>query len=78
MTVKHEIREERSDIYSFWEIKKQLNGSSDAIIEVDEKIEETTILELEKRIIDLQKEIKEYTAKIILENSKIDLINLLK
>ena len=75
MTVKHEIREERKDVFSFWEMKTQLNETQDAIIEVETKIEEATILELEKRIEDAQQQITDLTAKIALENSKIDLIN---
>lgn len=77
MKVVQEIREERNDIYSFWEMKTQLNKTQDAIIEVEEKIEECTVLELEKRIVDLEQSIIDTNEKIALENSKIDLINLI-
>jgi len=75
MIVKHEIREERTDVYSFWDLKKQLNESQDAIEEIEEKIEEATILELEKRISDFETQIVEITAKIEIEHGKIKLIN---
>jgi hypothetical protein len=77
MIAKKEFREEREDVYSFWEMKTQLNEMQDAIIEVETKIEECTILELEKRISDTQQRILDLTTKVELEQSKIELINLL-
>jgi len=77
MVVKNELREERNDVFSFWEMKNQLNETQDAIIEVETKIEECTILELEKRISEAQQQILDLTAKIELEQSKIELINAL-
>ena len=77
MRVVKEIREERNDIYSFWVTKKQLNETQDEVIEVDEKLDESTVLELEKRIEDLELEAIEVANKIVLENSKIELINAL-
>ena len=75
MIAKKEFREERQDVYSFWEMKNQLNETQDAIIEVETKIEECTVLELEKRITEAEQQIIDLTAKIALENSKIALIN---
>ena len=75
MIVKAEIREERNDVFSFWEMKTQLNETQDSIIEVETKIEECTIIELEKRIADDEQQIIDLTAKITLDKSKIDLIN---
>jgi hypothetical protein len=77
MIAKKEFREEREDVFSFWEMKTQLNEMQDAIIEVETKIEECTILELEKRISDTQQQILDLTTKVELEQSKIELINLL-
>lgn len=77
MIAKAEIREERTDVFSFWEIKPQLNEAKNAIIEVEEKIEECTIIELERRIEESEKQITDLTAKIALENQKINLINAL-
>lgn len=75
MTVKNEIREERNDVFSFWEMKPQLNETQDAIIEVETKLEECTIVDLEKRIEEIEKQILELNAKIALDISKIALIN---
>ena len=74
MIAKVEIREEREDVYSFWEDKKSLNDNDEIVVE-EVKIEECTVLEIEKRIEEAQQQITDLTAKIALENSKIDLIN---
>jgi hypothetical protein len=74
MKVVQEIREERNDVYSFWESKKQLNETQDGIVEVEEKVDEATILELEKRIFDFELQITEITEKILLEKEKLNLI----
>jgi hypothetical protein len=77
MIAKKEFREEREDVFSFWEMKTQLNETQDAIIEVETKIEECTIVDLEKRIAESEKQILDLTTKVELEQSKIELINLL-
>ena len=74
MIAKVELREEREDVYSFWEDKKSLNDNDEIVVE-EVKIEECTVLEIEKRIEETQQQIIDLTAKIALENSKIDLIN---
>ena len=74
MIAKVEIREEREDVYSFWEDKKSLNDNDEIVVE-EVKIEECTVLEIEKRIEETQQQIIDLTAKIALENSKIILIN---
>ena len=70
ITVKKEIREEREDVYSFWEEKKVLNSNDEIIIE-EIKIEECTIVELERRVSELEK-------TILSEQNKINLINSIK
>ena len=70
ITVKKEIREEREDVYSFWEEKKVLNSNDEIIIE-EIKIEECTIVELERRVSELEK-------SILSEQNKINLINSIK
>tara|TARA_R110000851_G_scaffold236183_1_gene388798 strand:+ start:663 stop:890 length:228 start_codon:yes stop_codon:yes gene_type:complete len=72
MTVKNEIREERNDVFSFWESVPTIKNSK--IIKVETKIEETTVIELQKTIADSEQQILDLTAKIELENSKIELI----
>ena len=74
MIAKNELRDERTDVYSFWEDKKSLNDNDEIVVE-EVKIEECTVLEIEKRIEETQQQIIDLTAKIALENSKIDLIN---
>jgi hypothetical protein len=75
MTAQQEFREERNDIYSFWELKKQLNESKDGVIEVDTKICETTLIELLKKVEDYKNEIVKINENIEIENLKIQLIN---
>lgn len=74
MTVKKETREERDDVFSFWDIQKQLSDNKDTIVEVEVKIEECTLVELEKRISYFETNILEFTAKIEVEKSKLELI----
>ena len=73
MIVKQEIREERTDVYSFWEnIPTIENGK---IVQVETKVEETTIAELDKRIADFENQVIDIQNKIVIEKSKIELIN---
>jgi hypothetical protein len=74
MKVVQEIREERNDVYSFWENKKQLNETQDGIVEVEEKVDEATIVEIEKRVNDFELQISEITEKILLEKEKLNII----
>lgn len=76
MIVKHEIREERNDVFSFWENVPTIENGK--IVQVETKIEETTLVDLEKRIVDAEKQILEITEKIALDKSKIVLIKALK
>jgi coenzyme F420-reducing hydrogenase delta subunit len=76
MIVKKEFRQERDDVFSFWEIKKALN-ELDQIIEVEEKIDECTVIMLENKIADLEKQVDDLMEKITLEQDKIDMIKLL-
>ena len=75
MIVKNEIREEREDVFSFWENVATIENGK--IVQVETKIEECTVIELQKRIEESEKQILDLTAKIALENQKINLINLL-
>jgi hypothetical protein len=76
MIVKKEFRKERDDVFSFWEIKKTLN-ELDQVIEVEEKIDECTVIMLETKIADLEKQVDDLMEKITLEQDKIDMIKLL-
>jgi len=73
MTAKQEIRDERTDVYSFWENAPIIENG--AIVQVETKIEETTLIEIDKRIIDFENQIIDIQNKIAIENNKIELIN---
>lgn len=76
MEAKQENRVERKDVYSFWTNKKVLNDN-DEIELVEEKVDECTLIELEKRIADHEAAIADLQTKIIEERGKITLINAL-
>ena len=65
MKILKEIREERNDVYSFYEEKAIQTLSGEVL--VDEKIDETTELALNELKISL-------TAQLALVNEKLDLI----
>ena len=73
MKAKNELRDERTDVYSFWVDKKVLNAN-DEIEVVEEKVDECTLIELEKRIEAHQLAIADLEAKIIEERCKITLV----
>ena len=75
MVVKAEVREERTDVYSFWENVPTIESGK--IVQVETKIDECTLMELQKRIADAEQQIIDLTAKIALENNKINLISVL-
>jgi hypothetical protein len=73
MKAKNELRPERTDVYSFWVDKKVLN-TDDEIEVVEEKVDECTLIELEKRIETHNTAIADLNAKIADEQMKIALI----
>ena len=76
MKAKNELRDERTDVFSFWVDKKVLNAN-DEIEVIEEKVDECTLIELEKRIEAHQLAIADLEAKIIEERCKITLVNAL-
>jgi hypothetical protein len=74
MIVKKEFRQERDDVFSFWGNKKVLNDQ-DEIEFVKEKIDECTIIMLQGRISELDKQIALLTDKKQVEQTKIQMIN---
>ena len=76
MKAKNELRDERTDVFSFWVDKKVLN-SNDEIEVIEEKVDECTLIELEKRIETHNAAIADLNAKIAEEQMKISLINTL-
>ena len=73
MIAKKETREEREDVFSIWEDVPTIENGK--IVQVETKLEEITLLELEKRISDFEKQIIDIQEKIALEQSKVSLIN---
>jgi len=76
MKAKKEIREERIDVVSFW-VNKKVLGANDEIEVIEEKVDECTIMELNKRIEAHQLAIADLGAKISDEQNKIMLANAL-
>ena len=66
MKIKKEIRQERNDVFGFYE-EKEIIGVNGSVI-VDEKIDETTL-------IDLQSKHTELSTQLAVVNEKIRLIN---
>ena len=69
MKVKKEIREERNDVFGFYE-EKEIVGINGYII-VDEKIEETTLIDLQSKQSELQNQLEVVNEKIRLINETI-------
>ena len=76
MKAKNELRPERTDVFSFWIDKKVLNAN-DEIEVIEEKVDECTLIELDKRIETHQAAIADLNAKIAEEQMKIALIGAL-
>ena len=74
MIVKKEYRAERNDVYSFWETKKVLN-ELDQVEEIEQKIDECTVIMLEGRVAELDRQIADLTAKKQIEQTKIKMID---
>lgn len=69
MKVKKEIREERNDIFGFYE-EKEIIGINGSVI-VDEKIDEATLIELQSRQSELSNQLAVVNEKIRLINEEI-------
>lgn len=76
MIAKKEIREEREDIFSIWEAKKEIQtiDGVETIVTVETKIEEFTIADKEKSIADAEAEAIEKADKLLIEKAKLDLV----
>ena len=73
MIIIKEYREDRNDIYSFWENVNKIED--DSIVSVLDKLEESTYLLISERIQSMQNEIINIQSKIDIEMSKLELIN---
>jgi hypothetical protein len=75
MIAKKEFREEREDVFSFWNDVPTIEDG--VIVQVETKLEEVTVIELEKRITDFEQQILELQEKITVEQTKINIIKAL-
>ena len=69
MKVKKEIREERNDVFGFYE-EKEIIGVNGSVI-VDDKIDETTLIDLQSKQSELSNQLEIVTEKIRLINESI-------
>lgn len=69
MKIKKEIREERNDVFGFYE-EKEIVGVNGSVI-VDEKIDETTLIELQAKQSELSNQLAIVNEKIRLINEQI-------
>lgn len=69
MKIKKEIREERNDVFSFYEEKEIISVNGSVI--VDEKIDETTLIDLQVKKSELSNQLAIVTEKIRLINESI-------
>ena len=59
MIARKEIRDERTDVIGFYEITKTLNETQTEIIETETRIRETTLIQLEEEMANIDKSIED-------------------
>ena len=75
MTIRKEIRDERTDVIGFYNIVKKLNDTQDAIIEVEEQFKETTLQGLTDEIKSKQESITQLQEQIIAAQNELNTLN---
>ena len=85
MTIRKEIRDERTDVIGFYNIVKKLNDTQDGIIEVEEQFKETTLQGLtdeikakNESITQLQEQILTAHTELVTLNEMLELANTLE
>ena len=85
MTIRKEIRDERTDVIGFYNTVKKLNDTQDGIIEVEEQFKETTLQGLtdeikakNESITQLQEQIIAAQNELVTLNEMLDLANSLE
>ncbi len=85
MTIRKEIRDERTDVIGFYNIVKKLNDTQDGIIEVEEQFKETTLQGLtdeikakNESITQLQEQIVTAQNELVTLNEMLELANSLE
>lgn len=75
MTIRKEIRDERTDVIGFYNTVKKLNDKQDAIIEVEEQFKETTLQGLTDEIKAKQESITQLQEQIIAAQNELVMLN---
>ena len=75
MTIRKEIRDERTDVIGFYNLVKKLNDTQDAIIEVEEQFKETTLQGLQDEITSKAESIAQLQEQIITAQNELNVLN---
>ena len=75
MTIRKEVRDERTDVIGFYKTVKKLNDTQDAIIEVEEQFKETTLQGLTDEIKSKQESITQLQEQIIAAQNELITLN---
>ena len=75
MTIRKEIRDERTDVIGFYNTVKKLNDTQDAIIEVEEQFKETTLQGLTDEIKTKQESITQLQEQIVAAQNELITLN---
>ena len=75
MTIRKEIRDERTDVIGFYKLVKKLNDTQTEIIEVEEQFKETTLQGLTDEIKSKQESITQLQEQIIAAQNELLVLN---
>ena len=75
MTIRKEIRAERTDVIGFYNLVKKLNDTQTEIIEVEEQFKETTLQGLTDEIKSKQESITQLQEQIIAVQNELVTLN---
>ena len=85
MTIRKEIRDERTDVIGFYKTIKKINDTQDGVIEVEEQFKETTLQGLtdeikskNESIIQLQEQIVSAQNELVVLDEMLTLANTLE
>ena len=75
MTIRKEIRDERTDVIGFYNTVKKLNDTQDGIIEVEEQFNETTLQGLTDEIKSKNESITQLQEQILTAQNELNTLN---
>ena len=75
MIIKKEFREERDDVFGFYEIENTLNEEKTEIIQVETLIKETTIFKLTEELVNITRNYDQILAAKTKIETMIQMIN---